>query len=90
MAELACLVHLRELTLDSNKITDLKPIMAIESLVELSVRGNRLGKVDFAAANWRFMEKLSLSNNDIMEIAGLSKLEKLHTLDLGSSSLLID
>lgn len=81
--ELSCLSHLRELTLDSNKITDLKPIMNLEMLVELSVKGNRLGKLDMTSAKWPHMEKLCVANNDIAAVSGLEKLEKLHSFDIG-------
>lgn len=85
-AELSCLSHLRELNLDSNKITDLKPIMNLEMLVELSVKGNRLGKLDFSNAKWPHMEKLCVANNDITAVTALEKLDKLHSFDIGLST----
>jgi len=44
---LACLVHLRELKADNNKIERLDGIHQLDGLLSLSVRGNRLGVVDF-------------------------------------------
>lgn len=50
--QLACLVHLRELKADNNQIRDLAGLANIDGLVRLSLKGNLIESIDFAATSW--------------------------------------
>jgi Leucine-rich repeat (LRR) protein len=68
------LKHLRELKVDGNTLEDLDGIMQLASLVHLSVRNNRLTKLDLRQSHWRQCEGLDLANNCLVSIAGLDAL----------------
>lgn len=82
-AELGCLKHLRELTADHNRISTLSPLLDMESLVKVSVRGNRIDKLDLGLASWSRLENLEIAENGLGEITGLESLTGLVSLNLG-------
>lgn len=45
------LVHLRELKADDNQIENVEGVFALDGLIKLSLKGNRLGWIDFEAAD---------------------------------------
>jgi Leucine-rich repeat (LRR) protein len=50
--DLSCLRHLRELRADGNQITSTDGLQALDSLVKLSLQGNRIRAVDFSSHRW--------------------------------------
>jgi len=52
ISELKCLVHLRELNADGNLISSLDGLAGMADLARLSLKGNRLPKVDLTEYQW--------------------------------------
>jgi Leucine-rich repeat (LRR) protein len=52
LPDLSCLRHLRELRADGNQIASTDGLQTLDSLVKLSLQGNRIRAVDFAAHRW--------------------------------------
>lgn len=50
--DLACLTNLEILKVDKNKVDSLGGILEMRKLRELSVRGNKVDKVDLRMAQW--------------------------------------
>lgn len=87
VAQLECLTHLRELNADNNAITDLTGILAMDSLLKLSVAGNKLERIDFDQAKWGKLETLNLSNNRISSVKGLHRLTSATSINLDKNRL---
>ena len=63
----ACLMHLRELRADGNCITNLDGILGLDGLLSLSLRDNRLERVNLLRSSLRRLERLDLAGNKLSE-----------------------
>lgn len=52
IAELRCLSRLIELRADGNGITDIEGLEGMRCLAKLSLKKNRISRVDFADCEW--------------------------------------
>jgi Leucine-rich repeat (LRR) protein len=50
--DLSPLRHLRELRADGNQIASVDGLQNLDSLVKLSLQGNRIRRVDFSTLRW--------------------------------------
>lgn len=57
--------------------------MRNESLVKISVKGNKIDRLDLTTSNWSKLEYLDLSENGLIKIISLENLNNLKTFDLG-------
>lgn len=78
-------MHLRELKADDNKISSLEGILDMDGLIRLSVKSNRLERLDLADAKWTRLEVLELADNTITAVKGLESLSSLRVLNMGKS-----
>ncbi|KZT60287.1 L domain-like protein [Calocera cornea HHB12733] len=84
--QLAALTNLRELHADYNCLTSLDGLRDIPLRV-LTVRGNKIQKVDVRMTQWYDLELLDLSQNQISDLQGVEHLESLVTLNLDGNRL---
>lgn len=87
LEQLCSLKHLRELKLDHNAIDDLSGLHGLDALVKLSVKSNRLKKVDFEHTHWNNLQILNLDRNQICEVTGLHHLKSVYLLNLDRNQL---
>ncbi|AFR93968.2 leucine repeat containing protein [Cryptococcus neoformans C23] len=87
VAQLGCLIHLRELKVDDNAICDLEGIMNMDCLIKLSCVNNKLDMLDLSAAKWSKLESLNLSNNNIAIIKDLHRLSSITSINLEGNRL---
>ncbi|KAH9472984.1 hypothetical protein MJO29_000071 [Puccinia striiformis f. sp. tritici] len=87
LEQLSCLKHLRELKVDDNLIQDLSGLYPVDSLIKLSLKGNRIKKINFELTNWDHLEVLNLDRNQISEVTGLHHLKSVHLLNLDRNQL---
>lgn len=59
----------------------------MDSLLKLSVAGNKIERVDLEHTKWDKMESLNLSNNRIKVVTGLHRLKSVVTLNLDKNKL---
>ncbi|KAI9660241.1 MAG: hypothetical protein M1831_003548 [Alyxoria varia] len=85
---LSGLVHLRHLVLDNNAITSLDGILHLEGLQSISLKGNKIQSADFKASNLKRLERVDLSDNDLVKVTGLSRLTSLKEADFSGNRLL--
>ena len=86
-AELSCLRHLRELKADHNRIDDLTGLAELDGLVRLSLKCNRIARLDLGSTKWTRLESLNVSANRIAELSGIDRMASLISLNLGACSL---
>ncbi|KAL6300103.1 hypothetical protein BKA93DRAFT_547950 [Sparassis latifolia] len=87
LRQLECLRHLRELRADGNKIDSIDGLQKMDGLVKLSLQGNVLRAIDFKRCHWARLEMLNLSQNRLVEVAGLVSLPAMVALNLDNNSL---
>ncbi|KAI9601669.1 hypothetical protein H4Q26_001502 [Puccinia striiformis f. sp. tritici PST-130] len=75
------------LELDDNLIQDLSGLYPVDSLIKLSLKGNRIKKINFELTNWDHLEVLNLDRNQISEVTGLHHLKSVHLLNLDRNQL---
>lgn len=103
-SELRCLSRLHDLRADGNRITDIEGLEEMRGLTKLSLKRNKIGRVDFGDYDWYAhvavefwvllphiyrrrprIESIDLSANCLTSVKGLSALQRLALLNLGSS-----
>ncbi|KZO96968.1 hypothetical protein CALVIDRAFT_598091 [Calocera viscosa TUFC12733] len=84
--QLAGLVNLRELHADYNCLASLDGLADIPLRV-LSVKGNKIQKVDVRLTQWYNLEVLDLSQNLISDLQGIEHLDSIVTLNLDGNRL---
>ncbi|KAA1088351.1 hypothetical protein PGT21_003444 [Puccinia graminis f. sp. tritici] len=87
LEQLSCLKHLRELKVDDNFIEDVSGLYSVDSLIKLSLKGNRIKKINFECAHWDNLEVLNLDRNQISEVTGLHHLRAVYLLNLDRNQL---
>jgi len=87
LEQLSCLKHLRELKVDDNLISDVSGLYSVDSLMKLSMKGNRIKKINFELAHWDHLEVLNLDRNQISEVTGLHHLKSVYLLNLDRNQL---
>ncbi|PLW48663.1 hypothetical protein PCANC_04914 [Puccinia coronata f. sp. avenae] len=87
LEQLSCLKHLRELKVDDNLISDVSGLYSVDSLIKLSMKGNRTKKLNFELAQWNHLEVLNLDRNQISEVTGLHHLKSVYLLNLDRNQL---
>lgn len=85
--ELSCLKHLRELRADYNRISTLDGILGLDSLLKVSVRGNRIDTLDLGNAKWTKLETLDIAENGLGDIRSLERLKSAVQINLGECNL---
>ncbi|GJJ15557.1 hypothetical protein Clacol_009835 [Clathrus columnatus] len=80
-------LHLRELRADGNAITSLEGLEGLDGLTKVSLKGNRIGHIDFEEMHWPRLELLNLSRNELRNLTGLSSLSSLSALNLDHNQL---
>ena len=83
LAELTCLVHLRELNVDNNQISSIDGLSQLDGLIKISMKNNRLSSIDLSRTKWRRLESLNLSHNQLVNVSSLDCLESCISLNLG-------
>ena len=83
LAELTCLVHLRELNVDNNQISSIDGLSQLDGLIKISMKNNRLSSIDLSRTKWRRLESLNLSHNQLVNVSSLDCLENCISLNLG-------
>lgn len=89
LAELTCLVHLRELNVDNNRISSIDGLSQLDGLIKISMKNNRLSSINFGRTKWRRLESLNLSHNQLVDVSSLDCLESCVSLNLGELHLLL-
>ncbi len=84
---LSCLVHLRELKANRNRIRNLEGILDLDGLLHLELQGNELVTADFAGGELTRLHHLDLSNNQLKMVDNLNVLSALRTLHLEKNRL---
>ncbi|KNZ56409.1 hypothetical protein VP01_240g3 [Puccinia sorghi] len=87
LEQLSCLKHLRELKVNDNLISDVSGLYSVDSLKKLSMKGNRIKKINFELAHWDHLEVLNLDRNQISEVTGLHHLKSVYLLNLDRNQL---
>ncbi|WAQ81644.1 hypothetical protein PtA15_1A986 [Puccinia triticina] len=87
LEQLSCLKHLRELKVDDNFIEDVSGLYSVDSLIKLSLKGNRIKKINFECTHWDHLEVLNLDRNQISEVTGLHHLRSTYLLNLDRNQL---
>ncbi|CAD6582713.1 MAG: hypothetical protein CYPHOPRED_002105 [Cyphobasidiales sp. Tagirdzhanova-0007] len=85
--QLSCLKHLRTLHADRCAIDDVEGVSALDGLVHVSLKGNRLSRLELELSKWRRLESLDVSENCISEVTGVETLPALKTLNLDHNKL---
>ncbi|KAL8872547.1 MAG: hypothetical protein Q9174_001839 [Haloplaca sp. 1 TL-2023] len=81
------LVHLRELRADDNEIESLEGILEMDGLIKVTLRNNRITKVNFEACNLARLTHLDLAHNALDEVAHLDDLSSLECFDASANKL---
>lgn len=81
------LLHLRELKVDDNCLTNLEGIFDLDSLLSFSARQNKLSVLDFRSADLRRLTKLNVGHNELQMVQGLDSLPMLEELILDYNNL---
>ncbi|KAF2638137.1 hypothetical protein P280DRAFT_471798 [Massarina eburnea CBS 473.64] len=81
------LIHLRTLKADDSRIRSLNGVLHLDGLIELSVAGNEIETVDFAAANLKSMTDLNLRGNRLYEVRNIHRLPQLQHLNLDDNHI---
>ncbi|KAF8251595.1 hypothetical protein K440DRAFT_595759 [Wilcoxina mikolae CBS 423.85] len=84
---LAPCLHLRELKVDNNALTNIEGVFKIEGLLSLRCRHNRLESVDFAKSELKRLTELDLRGNQLVDVNGLEALPSLVHLNLDQNLL---
>ncbi|KAF2860979.1 hypothetical protein K470DRAFT_257329 [Piedraia hortae CBS 480.64] len=84
---LSHLVHLREIIADDNQITSIDGIFALDGLLKLRLRRNKLQRIDFGTSYLKRLTDLDLSDNDISIVENIDRLDDLTTLRLDGNML---
>ncbi|KAG8927688.1 hypothetical protein FRC02_007914 [Tulasnella sp. 418] len=87
LKQLEQLRHLRELRADGNQIESLEGIFTLDSLVKISLRGNKFRVLDLRQQTWPHLEVLDLSENRVKSVVGLGRLPALISLNLDGNEL---
>jgi protein NUD1 len=80
---LSSLVHLRELRVESNKLTSLDGILQLDGLLKVSAKNNEISGLDFTGSKLGRLEVLACERNCIGWVEGLEELVNLMSLHLG-------
>jgi len=83
--QLACLQHLRTFKADGCGIDSIEGIDQLDGLVTLNLCNNSIDQLRLEHTAWTRLETLEISDNNILDIAGLETLPSLKTLNLGES-----
>ncbi|KAJ7926652.1 hypothetical protein B0H13DRAFT_2561704 [Mycena leptocephala] len=87
LRQLSCLRHLRELRADGNVITSVEGLEWMDGLVQPSLKGNALQKLELDAFRWRRLEMLNVSGNQLERVSGLAGLQALIALNVDDNQL---
>ena len=55
--------------------------------MRLSLKGNRIARLDLGSTKWTRLESLNVSANRIAELSGIDRMTSLISLNLGACSL---
>lgn len=87
LTHFAALRRLHTLNADKNQLTSLDGIDRLSSLVNVSLSGNQLRSVHLEQTQWRDLESLNLSHNDLVSVRGLGAMQRLRSLNLDHNRL---
>ncbi|TVY73157.1 Septation initiation network scaffold protein cdc11 [Lachnellula suecica] len=87
LSNLQCLVHLRGLRADNNKISSLDGIGQLDGLLSLRLRGNLLESLDFSNTRLQRLTDLDLKSNYIRDVHNIDELPSLSDLNLEDNEI---
>jgi internalin A len=80
------LSKLNQLNLNSNQISDSRPLASLHNLTQLNLNSNQISDIR-PLASWHNLTQLGLGKNKIVDIRPLASLHNLIDLDLASSQI---